>query len=331
MRGAICSAILAIALALVTVGGSAAASTLCVGGPQCYPTLQAALNAAHDGDTIRIGPGSFAGGVTVTKSLTIVGAGAQRTTIRGGGPVLTIGTFLAAGSDQLVVSISGVTVTGGVATTAPTPSGTVGFSAVGGGIYIPGGPGGTVGATVTISDSAVVGNRASPSSTVDSGDPCPGGGDCPFAQAIGGGIGDVGKLTLIRTLVSGNVAGGPVTSNAAGGGIWTATNGGPGALTLINSTVTNNRASVSTPNGRFAEGGGIEVQDGEQFTVRGSDVSGNTASVTSSFPIGVNMNANSGGSTSAASAPRRSTARGSRPTPLWSTTRSVTRPHSTLH
>jgi hypothetical protein len=295
MRGAICSAILAIALALVTVGGTTAASTLCVGGPQCYPTLIAAVNAAHDGDTIRIGPGTFAGGVTITKSVSLVGAGATRTTIKGGGPVLTIGRFLAPGSNQLAVSISGLTITGGVASTAPTPSGTVAFVAIGGGVYIPGGPSGTVGATVTITDSAIVGNRASPSSTVDSGDPCPGGSDCPFAQAIGGGIADVGRLTLIRTLVSGNVAGGPATSNAGGGGIWTATNSGPGALTLINSSVVNNRASVSSPNGRFAEGGGIEVQDGEQFTVRGSDVSGNTASVSSSFPTGVNMNANSGG------------------------------------
>ena len=42
----------------------------------------------------------------------LVGAGARLTTIRGGGPVLTIGTFGAATEPS--VSITGVEVTGGV-------------------------------------------------------------------------------------------------------------------------------------------------------------------------------------------------------------------------
>jgi hypothetical protein len=288
----------ALVLALAAAGsaaGSPKASSLCVGkGSTCFPTLAAALAAAHDGDTVQLGPGTYSGGVTIDASINLVGAG--RTIIKGGGPVLTIGVFGDPNNDQLQVSISGVTVTGGVTSSAPTPDGPLTSVAVGGGIDIPSDGGtGTVGATVTIRDSAITGNRASPSSTTDSGDPsCPG-GDCPSAQSLGGGIADVGKLTLINTLVSGNVAGGPLASDAGGGGIWTATNGGPGALTLIDSTVTNNRASVSAPNGRFAEGGGIEVQNGETFVVQSSTVNNNTASVSNNYPTGVDMGAISGG------------------------------------
>jgi pectin methylesterase-like acyl-CoA thioesterase len=89
-----------------------AADTLCVGDrPGCYATIQAALDAAQDGDTIRVGPGGFAGGITIDKSVDLVGAGAKATVIDGGGPVVTVGEFL--GTSELTVTISGVTVSGG--------------------------------------------------------------------------------------------------------------------------------------------------------------------------------------------------------------------------
>ena len=240
---------------------------------------------------IAIAQGRYAGGVTVDVSVSIVGAGAASTTIKGGGPVLTLGVFGAA--SEPTVSITGVTITGGVATSAPTPSSPITFVAVGGGVYIPGSAGGA-GATVTIRNSVITGNRATPISTVDSGEPC-GNANCPFAQGLGGGIADVGRLTLINTTVSDNVAGGPLASDAAGGGIWTATNGGAGALTLIDSTVTGNRAAVTAPNGRNAEGGGIHVQDGEAFSLAASVVSNNSATLSSSYPSGVGMQADTGG------------------------------------
>jgi hypothetical protein len=52
---------------------------------------------------------------------------------------------------------------------------------------------------------------------------------------------------------------------------------------------------VTAPNGRFAEGGGIAVQDGEALTITNSAISNNTASLSSSYPDGVHMNANTGG------------------------------------
>ena len=58
---------------------ASSSATLCVGGVGCLPTIQAAVDAAATGATIRIGPGTFAGGVTISKNLRLVGAGAGRT------------------------------------------------------------------------------------------------------------------------------------------------------------------------------------------------------------------------------------------------------------
>ncbi|MDX6568633.1 MAG: hypothetical protein QOH15_1211 [Gaiellales bacterium] len=284
----ICAVLVCAAAEAVAVP-SALASDRCVGSKHgCYSAIQPAVDAAHDGDVIRIGPGTYAGGVVVDASITLVGAGARSTVIRGGEHVLTVG--VPGQSSAPTVSVVGVTITGGVA----TGDGNITFVGLGGGVLIPGTTTG-IGATVTIKNSVIAGNRATPGSTTDSGDPCPGGANCLFAGGFGGGVADLGKLTLINTTVRDNVAGGGLASEADGGGIWTATNGGPGALTLIRSTVTGNTAVVSAPNGRFAQGAGIFVQDGESFTVRNSIISDNSSIVTSSFPGGLDVNANTAG------------------------------------
>jgi hypothetical protein len=60
---------------------------------------------------------------------------------------------------------------------------------------------------------------------------------------------------MIRTTVSDNQAVGPTASDSVGGGIWLGFSGG--SLTLRDSTISGNLASVSDPNGRFAEDGGL--------------------------------------------------------------------------
>jgi len=154
------------------VARSASTDTLCVGGAGCFPTIQAAVAAAHDGDTITIGAGEFAGGISIDKSVSLTGAGADRTTIRGGGPVLTLGVLRAA--SEPTVTIAGVTITGGVSTSSLV-RGNPEFKASGGGIEIPPGAGQAVGATVTISNSVITGNRATPNAAAPLGPPCPGG------------------------------------------------------------------------------------------------------------------------------------------------------------
>jgi hypothetical protein len=280
----------------------ALAAGLCVGtGPGCYATIQAAVGAAQDGDVIHVGPGTFQGGIAVTRSVSIVGAGAARTIIRGGGPVVTIGQDQA--PTEPTVSIIGVTITGGDTTTGTEcgpaldlcdPSYFQGqATALGGGILVPPSANLGPGATVTIADSVVTGNSAAPVTTVPSATHLCLGSPCRFAEAAGGGIDNWGMMTLSNTSVTGNQAGGSANSQAAGGGI-----AGQGAsqLTLVDSTVSGNHAVSSPPYGRFAYGGGILIDASGTLSIKNSTVSGNDATLSSTYPASVqDSSANSGG------------------------------------
>ena len=284
-----------IGVVLAVPSGSVAAATSsgrCVWtAAGCSRTLTASVEAARDGDTITIAAGSYAGAV-IDKSVKVVGAGARSTTLRGGGPVLTLG----ATGRTLTISVSGITVTGGVSGSSPQAGcgpdipecgpGYARATALGGGIEV------LPGAEVTIADSSVRGNRAAPTITVKSvGAACPD-GPCPFAQAAGAGIDNWGTLTLLRTAVSDNEAGGDLTAQADGGGIVSELRS---RLTLIGSTVTGNRA-LTGANGRFASGGGIYIDRFGTLTVQNSVVSRNLSRPTSSYPSSVNqMDANAGG------------------------------------
>jgi hypothetical protein len=174
----------AVAVLLLVGARQAPAATLDVCQSGCpYTQLAPALAAAHSGDTITIGPGTYAGGITIDVSVKLAGAGPGATVIRGGGPVLTIGVADAA--SEPTVTIDGVTVTGGAIGNL-TP-----FSGRGGGIYIPRAAGPSTGAAVTIRNSVIRGNSAAPRVAVESDDPC-----CPFADSGGGGISNDGTLTL---------------------------------------------------------------------------------------------------------------------------------------
>jgi hypothetical protein len=295
----IASVVAAFAVALLPpVAVAEGHSSLCVGsGAGCYPSIQAAVDAARAGNTINVARGTFSGGVTIDKSLSLIGAGSGETVIRGGGPVVTIGTFLA--KDQPTVSIAGVTITGGVATSSRLSqewTGTDNVIALGGGIEILPAADYSRGATVNLRDSVVTRNRVTPTATVPSGIACPG-GDCALAWAKGGGIDNWGRLSLTNTTVGDNVAAGAASdADGAGINVWW-----PGSLELNRSKVTGNRAIASAPNGRFAEGGGIFMDPGVTLTLEASDVSTNEASLSSTLPYFVpgadplDMNANGGG------------------------------------
>src|SRR5438309_1538827 len=68
----------AIGVLWLTGGGmSIAAANLCVnphGRPRCSASIQAAVNAASPGDTIHVAHGTYKEQVTITKSLSLVGA-----------------------------------------------------------------------------------------------------------------------------------------------------------------------------------------------------------------------------------------------------------------
>jgi hypothetical protein len=249
--------LLVAAIAAVLLGAAArpaSAATLCVGQQAgCFPQIQQAVNAAHDGDTIAVGAGTFAGGITIDKSVRILGAGANKTIINGGGPVVTV--FRATASDGLSVTIDGVTITGGVNNSQPGTEVTFG-----GGIWIPTSqldhpPFNGTGATVSISNSVVTDNTVTSDSFIPPGF-C---GPRPCGFNNGGGIDNGGVLTLTNTRVTNNTAGstpsnGSAASDASAGGInnrFTAT------LVLRNSAVSGNHAVADSTIANSASSGGI--------------------------------------------------------------------------
>ncbi|HET6875198.1 MAG TPA: hypothetical protein VFH70_10485 [Acidimicrobiales bacterium] len=298
VAGRLAAALSTAGLLLLTPGGTASASALDVCASGCpFTQLGPALAAAKNGDTVRIGPGTYTGDVAIKVSVHLVGAGADRTIIDGGGngTVITIGTFGAPASAEPTVTIDGVTITGGVARSSPESVpfvGSDGVIAMGGGVEVPPDAGGTGGAIVTISHSVIRGNRVAPTSAIDSGIPCPPditisciNGDLPFAKAAGGGIDAWGPLTLDHTTVTGNRVGsaaglGPdVASDADGAGIDSHLS----PLTIKNSTISGNRAGATAPNGRFAEGGGLYLESGS-IAMSDSSVKDNATSLAATMP-----------------------------------------------
>ena len=78
MRTARTVVLVVLGASALTVAPGASAATRCVGGPGCYPTVQAAVDAAADGDTIALGAGTFDGGVTIEKSVRLRGVSPPR-------------------------------------------------------------------------------------------------------------------------------------------------------------------------------------------------------------------------------------------------------------
>ena len=235
--------------------------------------------------------------MTIDKSIRLAGQGARATIIKGGGPVLTIGRYLA--PDPPTVTISGVTITGGL-TTSSAQSETVGAQnviALGGGIAGP-----LLGRRRPRRGGDTQGQRdhAQPGRTDRHG---------PLRQRdlpgralpvrLGEGRRDRhrGPAHAQEHRRQRQQRGG-VASDAIGGGIsvWET-----GSLTVTGSRVSGNRAVAGKPNGRFAEGGGIFVGDGVKLVVRDSSVTYNQLSLTTDLPYFVDgadpidMNANGGG------------------------------------
>jgi hypothetical protein len=293
------SAALALAVVPTTDAFAAAPATpraVAFIGAHGFPTVQAALDASHDGDAVTVSPGTFPGGIRIAHSVTLRGAGAGRTVFRGGEHVVTVGTVDAPAGSEPRVTIAGVTVTGGIARTNAWPGDT---TAEGGGIYVLPDLAG-VGAHVTLTDSIVSGNRTEPAALTQGeviGDDlsqynwdendlrervCPGHRICNSAGSFGAGIATYGDLDLVRSSVSGNTAGGALASDVWGGGIvsW------PGStLTATDSHIDGNTVVAAPPEGRFAEGGGVFAGYNVAVKLTRTTVNGNTAKITTTFPM----------------------------------------------
>ncbi len=195
-----------------------------------------------DGQTI-----SLQGPLTIAKpsgKLTILGPGADELAVSGGhlARVLTIST----GS---TVSISGLTLTDGIATTGGGISNdgelTLADCTITGNSAVNTGGGGIVNGplgTMTISDS-----------TID---------DNVSLLTSGGGIANAGTMTIVRSTISANACRGIGTN---GGGISNS-----GTMTIVNATVSGNRAL-------YGYGGGIA--NTSSLTMADDTVSDNTAGI----------------------------------------------------
>jgi predicted outer membrane repeat protein len=227
------------------------ACDVCASGCR-FASLQPAIKAATAGDTIRICAGVYVAQrpTSVTKALTLVGAGADATTLTtaGNGRVLDIASLKLG----MLVTLRDLTVSGGA---EPNPN-----RGGGGGILVDK-------ATLVLQGCRVVNNTAAPqgggirlgpnsaltlsaSEVLDN------------AANAGGGI-SVGPGATVTLEAGGRVANN--RSKIYGGGIDTG-----GTLILkAGSSVTGNTAGH--------QGGGINAGPGTVTVERGSHVSGNTA------------------------------------------------------
>jgi hypothetical protein len=220
-----------------------------------FQTVQEAIDAATEGDTITICKGSFDGVIDLRKSLTLIGAGAGDTKLKGKGEG-TVDSVVTV-PPNVTVAIRGVTISGG----SGTLFGDGAFR--GGGILNQG--------ILTLIDSAVVDSRAN----------------------FGGGIfnAEQARLTLSGTAVARNKAGRFADVGSLGGGIHNrpsgrvtiangsaiskneADNGGGiyniGQLTISDSAISDNESDF--------DGGGL-TNDGGEVTLSNAVVEDNTSS-----------------------------------------------------
>ena len=97
----------------------------------------------------------------------------------------------------------------------------------------------------------------------------------------------LGVLTILDSTVSDNSAGSAGTSSdAEGAGICSSS----GSVTLTNTVMSGNHAVATGPNGRWAEGGAVNIGcmgtgESDSLTVMNSAITDNTAVVTSNLPV----------------------------------------------
>jgi hypothetical protein len=272
-------------------GGTCANCDVCANGCR-FSSIQEAVDAAEDDETIRVCAGTWTltSTIVVDTNLTLIGAGTNQTILDGNDSVRVLLHGDSGLSVQPTTTVRDLTITRGRA----LGDGEEGW---GGGIFNHG--------TLTLTDVAVTDN------TADSGGGCRNEGTLNLVDSsvtdnsttfgaagiFNHGFDGNGALTLIRSRVTDNICGGDHTSGD-GGGIYNYV----GMVTMEESHVTGNTAhsgggifnlgqgnvgsakitvkagsTVSDNTANF--GGGIRNNFGTLTLEPGSSVSGNTAGV----------------------------------------------------
>lgn len=254
-----------------------------------YSSIQAAVDAASAGDTIALGAGTYKENVHIDKSITITGAGVNRTTVDGNyaGSVLTVGE----NNPNIVVVLRAMSIRGGKGSPAVDPwpatgayqtviSGgggilnygrlTIEVSDIrdnnayeGGGIYNYG--------TLNLSSSTVCRNNAGffAGGIANMGMLVLNSGEILDNAAMQGcGITNAGTLTLnVGSLICRNIA-----TSGMGGGIWNR-----GTINMYDGLIEDNKVLQDT-NGYGGDGGGICNDDPKGVVnIFGGKISGNSA------------------------------------------------------
>lgn len=121
------NALFALAALMLLLPVTAAAKVINV--PADYPTIQDAINAASNGDTVLVAAGTYAENINFSgKAITVTSSAGPKTTIIDGGNIATVATFSSAETTASV--LSGFTLENGTSTS--------GSGYDGGGIYISG-------------------------------------------------------------------------------------------------------------------------------------------------------------------------------------------------
>jgi len=101
-----------LAVSLPATSYAAPALTVCPSGCP-YSTIQAAINAAASGDTIHVGPGTYSEFLTISKPLTIEGAGEQQTIVDSTGTRNSVVTVTANSVRLAHLTVTGAILHGG--------------------------------------------------------------------------------------------------------------------------------------------------------------------------------------------------------------------------
>lgn len=249
--------LLAVVAVLVTAGAASATTytvttTADTTGGSCAPgscSLRQAVTAAHDGDTITVPAGTYVlsnGQLVLSAAAAINGAGPGSTVLRGGG---SDRVMLINGNGGPAV-LSGLTITGGDTTRS-------------GGGGLAGGTGGGV----TLNNVTVTGNQVTPAIA-------------GFNRG-GGGIFSIQSMTLNNSTVSDNSANVPLSDGDSGGGGILMSQTNTGDLTLNNSKLSGNTATVTPDSSAQTDnnGGGGIYMDGHDLTITGTTFANNTSTV----------------------------------------------------
>lgn len=257
------------AAATISVNGTTGADTAtCGGGSLCKTVGYAVTVRASSGDTIAVAAGTYPETITITKPVTIAGAGQDMTKLDGGNAnqVMHINSGVNATIRGVAIQNGNANPGGGIynagaltVTDAAVLTNTATTS--GGGIFNDGS------GTMTIKNVAISGNKAMSgagiyndgvttldSSTVN--------GNSAGADK-GGGIYNQGTLTISNAVFNNNSA--PATGGV-GGAIYNTSAGGK--VTLTTTTISGNSGY---------SGGGIGNETSATATVDRSTISGNSA------------------------------------------------------